>query len=136
MSVVTTISSIVPFSRGRGFDAEATQNLGKAYDIACRSLHPKGRPPVFQEILAKKIIEAAQRGERDPDRLAAIALGVLGPFYRDVTFRFGLIPNFFMSAPEGMGFSRYADLQSPQSFSTISGASQWIRTGLKAPATN
>lgn len=120
MSVVTTISSIVPFSRGRGFDAEATQNLGKAYDIACRSLHPKGRPPVFQEILAKRIIEAAQRGERDPDRLAAIALGILGPFYRDVTFRFGLIPNFFMSAPDApeiveklWDFAKSAYLENP-----------------------
>jgi hypothetical protein len=74
--------------------------LGKAYDIACRSLHPKGRPPVLQEALAKKIVEVAQRGERDPDRLAAIALGALGPFHRNVTGRFGLAPNFFMSAPD------------------------------------
>jgi hypothetical protein len=73
---------------------------GLIYDIACRSLHPKGRPPVVQEILAKTIIEAAQRGERDPDRLAAIALGILGPFNRDATRRFGLVPNFFMSAPD------------------------------------
>jgi hypothetical protein len=94
------VSSIVPIFGGRGFDAEATQNLGKAYDIACRSLHVKGQPPLIQETLAKKIIEAAQRGERDPDRLAAIALGILGPFHCDVTRRFGLIPNFFVSAPD------------------------------------
>ena len=93
-------NEIVPFFRDRGFDAEATQALGKAYDIACRSLHAKGRPPVMQEYLAKKIIESAQRGEGDPDRLAAIALGILGPFYRDVSRRFGLVPNFFMSAPD------------------------------------
>jgi hypothetical protein len=94
------VSSIVPIFGGSGFDAEATQNLGKAYDIACRSLHVKGQPPIIQETLAKKIIQAAQRGERDPDRLAAIALGILGPFHRDVTLRFGLIPNFFVSAPD------------------------------------
>ena len=94
------LNEIVPFFRDSGFDAEATQALGKAYDIACRSLHAKGQPPVVQEYLAKKIIESAQRGERDPDRLAAIALGILGPFHRDVTRRFGLIPNFFMSAPD------------------------------------
>jgi hypothetical protein len=94
------VTSIVPIFRNGGFDAEATRNLGKAYDIACRSLHPKGQPPVLQDILAKKIVEAAQRGERDPDRLAAIALGALGPFHRDVTLRFGLVPNFFMSAPD------------------------------------
>jgi hypothetical protein len=97
---VSVESSIVPIFGGRGFDAEATQNLGKAYDIACRSLHVKGQPPLIQETLAKKIIEAAQRGERDPDRLAAIALDILGPFQRDVTRRFGLIPNFFVSAPD------------------------------------
>jgi hypothetical protein len=99
-SGVGLVSSIVPIFGGRGFDAEATQNLGKAYDIACRSLHVKGQPPIIQETLAKKIIEAAQRGERDPDRLAAIALGILGPFHGDVTRRFGLIPNFFVSAPD------------------------------------
>jgi hypothetical protein len=54
----------------------------------------------LQEYLAKKIIESAQRGERNPDRLAAIALGILGPFHREVTQRFGLVPNFFMSAPD------------------------------------
>lgn len=94
------MSSIIPFFRDRGFDPEATEILGKAYDIACRSLHHKGQPPVVQELLAKKIIEAAQHGERDPDRLAGIALGILGPLHREVSQRFGLIPNFFMSTPD------------------------------------
>ena len=74
--------------------------MGKAYDIACRALHPSGQPPVIQETLAIKIVEAATRGERDPDRLATIALAILGPLHREVTRRFGLIPNFFMSAPD------------------------------------
>jgi hypothetical protein len=120
VSEVAPMSSVIPFLRDSGFDAEATQTLGKAYDIACQSLHPKGRPPVFQEILAKKIIEAAQRGERDPDRLAAIALGILGPFYCDVTRRFGLVPHFFMSAPDApeiveklWDFAKSAYLENP-----------------------
>jgi hypothetical protein len=33
-------------------------------------------------------------------RLAAIALANLGPFHREVTRRFGLILNFFMSTPD------------------------------------
>jgi hypothetical protein len=99
-SEIGMVSPVIPIFRDRGFTAEAIENLGKAYEIACRSLHVKGQPPVIQETLAKKIIEAAQRGERDPDRLAAIALGILGPFHRDVTRRFGLIPNFFVSAPD------------------------------------
>ena len=91
---------VVPIFRDSAFDAEATRALGSAYDIACRALHPKGQPPVIQESLARKIVEAAARGERDPERLATIALAILGPFHRDVTRRFGLVPNFFMSAPE------------------------------------
>src|SRR6187399_1472997 len=113
-------SSVVPFYRDSGFDADATRNLGTAYEIACRSLHPKGQPPVFQELVAKKIIELAQRGERDPDRLAAIALTDLGPFHRDVVRRFGLVPNFFMSAPDApeiveklWDFARAAYLDNP-----------------------
>jgi hypothetical protein len=94
------VSTVVPLFRDRGFDPEATQILSRAYDIACQSLHRKGQPPVVQELLAKKIIEAAQHGERDPDRLAGIALGMLGPVHREVSQRFGLIPNFFLSTPD------------------------------------
>jgi hypothetical protein len=114
------VSTIVPLFRDSAFDDEVTQILGKAYDIACRSLHPKGQPPVVQEILAKKIIAAAQRGERDPDRLAGIALGTLGPLHREVSQRFGLIPNFFMSTPDApeiieklWDFAKSAYLDSP-----------------------
>ena len=35
-----------------------------------------------------------------PTGLAAIALSMLGPFHREVARRFGLVPNFFMSAPD------------------------------------
>jgi hypothetical protein len=88
------MGSVIPFFRNRGFDTEATETLGKAYDIACGSLHLGRRVPALQEFLAKRIIEAAQRGERDPDRLAAIALSKLSAFHRDVTERFGLVPNY------------------------------------------
>ena len=94
------MSVIVPFFKNRGFDDKSTRALGQAYDIACRSLHRHGRPPVVQELLAKKIIDAAGRGERDPDRLASISLGILGPFHQEVTRRFGLVPNFFVSTPD------------------------------------
>jgi len=52
-------SSVVPPFGDSAFDAEATQAMGNAYDIACRSLHPKGRLPVIQGLLAKKIVQAA-----------------------------------------------------------------------------
>jgi len=97
---MSAIPSVAPLFRDRVFDDEATQLMGSAYDLACRSLRPKGRLPVIQELLARNIIAAAQSGERDPERLAKIALGLLGPFHSDVTRRFGLVPNFFMSAPD------------------------------------
>jgi hypothetical protein len=71
-------------------------------------------------MLARRIIEAAQRGEHDPDRLAGLALGVLGPFHREVSRRFGLVPNFFMSAPDApeiveklWDFAKSAYLENP-----------------------
>jgi hypothetical protein len=114
------VSSIVPLFRNTGFDDAETRNLGKAYDIACRSLHPQGKPPVVQELLAKKIMEVAARGERDPERLAAAALELVSVFHRDVARRFGLVPNFFMSAPDApeiveklWDFAKSAYLDSP-----------------------
>ena len=93
-------AAVIPLFGDRAFDDLATKNMGLAYYIACRSVHPTGKPPVIQEMLAKKILQAAQTGERDPDRLASMAIAMLGPFYRDVSQHFGLIPNFFMSAPD------------------------------------
>jgi hypothetical protein len=51
------VISIVPIFRSGGFDAEATQNLGKAYDIACRSLHPKGDRPSYKKPLPRRLLK-------------------------------------------------------------------------------
>jgi hypothetical protein len=42
------------------------------------SLHDKGQPAVVYEITAKRIIEAAKKGERDPIRLRDAGLAALG----------------------------------------------------------
>jgi hypothetical protein len=47
---------IVPIFRSDGFDAEATQNLGKAYDIACHSLHPKADRPSCKKPLPRILL--------------------------------------------------------------------------------
>jgi hypothetical protein len=74
------MSSILPFIRKRSdFDDTLTKLMGEAFEAACRQLHEKGMPPVIQEILAKRIIEAAQRGERDPQRLRDAALSAIRP---------------------------------------------------------
>jgi hypothetical protein len=42
------------------------------------SLHDKEQPAVVYEIIAKRIIEAAKKGERDPIRLRDAGLAALG----------------------------------------------------------
>jgi hypothetical protein len=60
------------------FDPEATRLLGQAYDLACSELHDDGQPAVVKEIIAKRIIELASDGERDPIKLSKVALTSLG----------------------------------------------------------
>jgi hypothetical protein len=59
------------------FDAETTRLLGQAYDLACSELRDDGQPAVVKEIIAKRIIELAGDGERDPKKLSAAALTYL-----------------------------------------------------------
>jgi hypothetical protein len=60
------------------FDAESTRLLGQAYDLACSGLRDDGQPAVVKEIIAKRIIELASDGERDPKKLSAAVLTSLG----------------------------------------------------------
>jgi len=69
---------IRPFLKDRSFDKEATRVMGEAYDQARKMLHDRGQPDVVQEIIAKRIIDIAATGERDPDELARRALDALG----------------------------------------------------------
>ena len=70
------MTTIVPFLRYAAFDAESTKLLGLAFEEACRDLHDQ--PDLVKEIIAKRIVEAAKRGERDSHRLCAKALDALG----------------------------------------------------------
>jgi hypothetical protein len=74
------MASTLPFIRKRGdFDDTLTKLMGEVFEAVCNELHDKGQPPIVQEILAKRIIEAVRRGERDPKRLRDAALSALGP---------------------------------------------------------
>jgi hypothetical protein len=53
------------------FDDAATQVMGDAYDWVCTGLR---LDDAMRETVAQRIIEAAQRGERDPTRLREIGL--------------------------------------------------------------
>jgi hypothetical protein len=56
------------------FDPQAVKALAAAYDDACAVLHVIDSADPRATIVAKKIIEHAQRGERDPIRLREAVL--------------------------------------------------------------
>ena len=60
------------------FDDAATLAMGKAFDQACKSLRNFGSACTVREIIAKRIIDAAKNGERDPARLHEEALKAFG----------------------------------------------------------
>jgi hypothetical protein len=74
-----SVASILPFIRpGADFDDEATRIMGEAFDAACKEIHDAAPLDIVHEAMAKRIIEAARKGERDPIRLRDIALAALG----------------------------------------------------------
>lgn len=81
--------SIIPLLANTSFDPEAVDILSAAFDDAWESLKASGSSfarPAYErgarEILAKRIIELAQRGERDRGKLAASALDYLAQNYK------------------------------------------------------
>jgi hypothetical protein len=74
------VVSILPFVRKAGtvFDDNATRIMGEAFDSACKELHDKGQPEIVYEVIAKRIIDAAKKGERDPIQLRKAGLAALG----------------------------------------------------------
>ena len=73
------MASILPFVRNElDFDDEATRIMGEAFDAAYVGLQDTGQPALVREIIAKRIIEAAKKGERDPVRLPSAGLAALG----------------------------------------------------------
>jgi hypothetical protein len=52
--------------------------MGLAFDAACAELHERNLSQLVREVIAERILEAAKRGERDPQRLCSIALAAIG----------------------------------------------------------
>jgi hypothetical protein len=61
---------ISPYLDGFSFDAEAKRVMGIAFEMTCVSLRLADRTDELAEIVAKRIIDLAKTGERDPDRSA------------------------------------------------------------------
>jgi hypothetical protein len=58
----------LPFSEA-AFSPEQTRVMGLAYERACLTLPGNGYAAILKEIIARRIVAAAQRGEFDPQRL-------------------------------------------------------------------
>ena len=72
-------AQIIQLFRAAAFDPESVATLSAAYDLATRRLHDRDRrPALVNEIIAQRIINLAEKGERDPDALASGALNALG----------------------------------------------------------
>jgi hypothetical protein len=71
------------FFQDGAFDSDTTGAMGEAFERACKALHDLGQPDIVKEIIARRIIEVAKAGERDPARLCERALAALGVELRD-----------------------------------------------------
>jgi hypothetical protein len=56
------------------FDPPAIDAMSAAYEGACLSLGLAERTDLLNEIVARKVIEIAGTGERDPQRLTDVVL--------------------------------------------------------------
>jgi hypothetical protein len=81
--------AVVPFLSQSAFEPEVIAILVAAFEAAWAAVEASGSAlasprykRVAQEIMAKRIIETAQRGERDKDRLAGDALTYLTESYK------------------------------------------------------
>jgi hypothetical protein len=59
------------------FDDATVRNIGRAFDLGCKELNDAGQPDVVHEVMIKRIIAAARRGERNVKRLQDAGLSDL-----------------------------------------------------------
>ena len=68
------MAQILPFVRRRNaFDADATSAMGEAYDKAIGTIHPDASQFVIRELIAKRIIQMAQKGVVDRELCTSAA---------------------------------------------------------------
>jgi len=60
--------------RTASFSPEVNEQLAAAYEDAVRALRLANRADPVTTIIARRIIDAAKTGERDPARLCALAI--------------------------------------------------------------
>jgi hypothetical protein len=60
------------------FNPDATAVVAEAFDQICRELHDTGQPDIVREVIARRVIEIASRGEQNPEKLCVATLSSLG----------------------------------------------------------
>jgi putative hemolysin len=63
------VSPIFPFLLDAAFEPEATQAMSDAFDEVCAHLGVRDKSTREREVIASRIINLAQQGERDAGRL-------------------------------------------------------------------
>ena len=56
------------------FEPEVVEAMRAAYRMACEALELKDQTDAMTDVIARNILELAEAGETDPDRLCAGAL--------------------------------------------------------------
>lgn len=65
---------ITPFLRNQAFDPETVVAMSEAFQSACQVLGLADRNDPLNELVAKKVIELAQKGVRSSNALCSLAL--------------------------------------------------------------
>jgi hypothetical protein len=68
---------IARLTKDVAFEPEEIRLMTDAFEEACRALGLTDPNDRWRDIVAKKIIEATQRGERDPERLRECGVSAL-----------------------------------------------------------
>ena len=68
------VLSVLPFIPFGVVDEATIRTIDYAFNTACKELHDTGQPAVVHEVMIKRIIAAAQKGERSTTRLRDAAL--------------------------------------------------------------
>lgn len=65
---------IYPLLENSGFGPEQTKTMGEAFEDALVRLGLTDRTDPLTELVAKKVIEIGQQGERDPKRITDLTV--------------------------------------------------------------
>jgi hypothetical protein len=63
--------------KGGAFEPKHIEAMGQAFEAVCSGLELTNRDDPLRDLVARKVIECAQRGEHDPERLARVVLSAL-----------------------------------------------------------